>query len=75
MGFDVDIVKIGVELRAYASPGFHISQLTAPYRKLLNKLNGTPHENRKESLRKLLMEVISDSISDDRFNVILNLYL
>lgn len=55
---DMDIVKVEAEIRAYASPGSHISQLVRPYRVLLNKINGTPQENRKESLRKLLLEVI-----------------
>lgn len=55
---DMDIVKVKAEIRAYASTGSHISQLVNQYRKWLNKINGTPHENRKESLRKLLLEVI-----------------
>lgn len=55
---DMDMVKVEAELRNYASSSSHISQLIKPYRKLLDKINGTSHENRKESLRKLLLEVI-----------------
>lgn len=55
---DMDIVKVETELRNYASSSSHISQLIKPYRKLLDKINVAPHKNRKESLRKFLLEVI-----------------
>ena len=55
---DMDIVKVEAELRAYASPKTHISQLVNPYIKLLDKLNGVSNVNRKKSLHKLLLEVI-----------------
>lgn len=55
---DMDIVKVEAELRNYASPSTHISQLIKPYRNLLDKINGVRHGNKKESLRKFLLEVI-----------------
>ena len=55
---DMDIIKVEAELRTYARPGSHMSQLIKPYRELLDKLKGASNGNRKESLRKLLLEVI-----------------
>ena len=55
---DMDMVKVEAELRTYARPGSHMSQLIKPYRELLDKLKGASNGNRKESLRKLLLEVI-----------------
>ena len=55
---DMDIIKVEAELRAYASPKTHISQLVKSYREVLDKLKGASNRNRKESLRKLLLEVI-----------------
>lgn len=53
-----DLAKVEAVVREHCSPNTHISQVMKPYRNLLAKLTEQPTSSLKDTLRKLLTEIV-----------------
>ena len=53
-----DLAKVEAVVREHCSPNTHISQVMKPYRELLAKVTEQPTSSVKDTLRKLLTEIV-----------------
>ena len=53
-----DLAKVEAVVRKHCSPNTHISQVMKPYRELLSKAAEQPSSSVKDTLRKLLTEIV-----------------
>lgn len=53
-----DLAKVEAVVREHCSPNTHISQVMKPYRELLTKVTEQPSSSVKDTLRKLLTEIV-----------------
>jgi hypothetical protein len=53
-----DLAKVEAVVREHCSPNTHISQVMKPYRELLTKVTEQPPLSVKDTLRKLLTEIV-----------------
>lgn len=53
-----DLAKVEAIVREHCSPNTHISQVMKPYRELLSKAAEQPSSSVKDTLRKLLTEIV-----------------
>ena len=53
-----DLAKVEAVVREHCSPNTHISQVMKPYRELLAKAAEQPSSSVKDTLRKLLTEIV-----------------
>lgn len=53
-----DLAKVEAVVREHCSPNTHISQVMKPYRELLSKATEQPSSSVKDTLRKLLTEIV-----------------
>jgi hypothetical protein len=53
-----DLAKVEAVVREHCSPNTHISQVMKPYRELLSKAAEQPSSSVKDTLRKLLTEIV-----------------